>query len=250
MKAGSTIVRDFILSLGFVPLFLVAVVSLDAQEVAGQRALLDQYCIACHNGRTQAGNLELDSTDVGDVASNPALWEKVVRKLRAGAMPPLPRPRPDHETYERFIGWLEAELDAAGSINPNPGRTEAMHRLNRAEYHNVIRDLLALDVDVTELLPADDGSYGFDNIAGVLGVSPTLLERYLSAAKKVSRLAIGNPGQSATAVTFRLSADYSQNDRVEGLPFGTRGGMSIPYTFPLAAEYVIRGRLGRDTAAT
>ena len=162
--------RDFILSLGFVPLFLVAVVSLDAQEVAGQRALLDQYCIACHNGRTQAGNLALDSADVGDVASNPALWEKVVRKLRAGAMPPLPRPRPDHETYERFIGWLEAELDAAGSINPNPGRTEAMHRLNRAEYHNVIRDLLALDVDVTELLPADDGSYGFDNIAGVLGV--------------------------------------------------------------------------------
>ena len=250
MKAGSTIVRDFILSLGFVPLFLVAVVSLDAQEVAGQRALLDQYCIACHNGRTQAGNLELDSADVGDVASNPALWEKVVRKLRAGAMPPLPRPRPDHETYERFIGWLEAELDAAGSINPNPGRTEAMHRLNRAEYHNVIRDLLALDVDVTELLPADDGSYGFDNIAGVLGVSPTLLERYLSAAKKVSRLAVGNPGQSATAVTFRLSADYSQNDRVEGLPFGTRGGMAIPYTFPLDAEYVIRVRLGRDTADT
>jgi len=248
MEAESTMLRGITFLLGFSLLLSGKVVSLEAQEASGQRVLLDQYCIACHNGRMQAGNLELDSADVDDVAADPALWEKVVRKLRAGAMPPLPRPRPAQESYVGFIDWLETELDAVGSISPNPGRTEAMHRLNRAEYHNVIRDLLALDVEVAELLPADDGSYGFDNIAGVLGVSPTLLERYLSAAKKVSRLAVGNPDQPATAVTFRLSADYSQNDRVEGLPFGTRGGMAIPYTFPLDAEYVIRVRLGRDTS--
>ena len=144
-------------------------------------------------------------------------------------------------------GWLEAELDRAAAARPNPGRTEAFHRLNRAEYDNAIRDLLALDVDVTELLPADDASYGFDNIAGVLGMSPTLLERYLSAAKKVSRLAVGNPTLSPTANTFRLAADYSQDDRIEALPFGSRGGMVIPYNFPLDAEYVIRLRLSRDT---
>ena len=130
---------------------------------------------------------------------------------------------------------------------PESGRTEAFHRLNRAEYRNVVRDLLALDVDVAELLPADDGSYGFDNIAGVLGVSPTLLERYLSAAKKVSRLAVGSPDMPPTALTWHLAADYPQDDRIEGLPFGTRGGIAIPFNFPLDAEYVIRLRLGRDT---
>ena len=213
-----------------------------------ERTLLDRYCVTCHNERLQTANLALDSADVTNVSGDPALWEKVVRKLRAGAMPPQPRPRPDHATYSGFIEWLKTELDTAAASVPNPGRTEAMHRLNRAEYRNVIRDLLALDVDVAELLPADDGSYGFDNIAGVLGISPTSLERYLSAAKKVSRLALGNPNQPATAVTFRLSADYSQDDRVEGLPFGSRGGMSIPYTFPLDAEYVVRLRLGRDTS--
>ena len=163
-------------------------------------------------------------------------------------MPPAPRPRPDEATYASFIGWLESELDASAAFDPNPGRTETFHRLNRAEYRNVVRDLLALDVDVAELLPADDGSYGFDNIAGVLGVSPTLLERYLSAAKKVSRLAVGNPDLTATALTYRLAADYSQDDRVDGLPFGTRGGMAVPFVFPADAEYTIRVRLSRDTA--
>ena len=182
------------------------------------------------------------------MAADPALWEKVVRKLRAGAMPPAPRPRPDEATYAGFIARLESELDEVAEADPNPGRTEAFHRLNRAEYRNVVRDLLALDVDVAELLPADDGSYGFDNIAGVLGVSPTLLDRYLSAAKKVSRLAVGSPDLPPTAVTFRRSADDAQDARLAGLPFGTRGGMAIPYNFPVDAEYRIRVRLSRDTA--
>ena len=212
-----------------------------------ERALLDRYCVACHNARLQTAGLELDTADVDHVAGDPELWEKVARKLRAGAMPPAPRPRPDEATYARFIEHLETELDAAAAADPNPGRTEAFHRLNRAEYHNVVRDLLDLQVDVAELLPADDGSYGFDNIAGVLGMSPTLLERYLSAAKKVSRLAVGNPGLPPTAETFHLAADYSQDDRIDGLPFGSRGGIAIPYNFPVDAVYAIRLRLGRDT---
>lgn len=215
-----------------------------------QRALLDRYCVTCHNGALQTADLELDSVDVNDVSANPAVWERVVRKLRAGSMPPLPRPRPDATTYAGFIEWLETELDAVAANAPNPGRTEAFHRLNRAEYHNVVRDLLGLDVDVAELLPADGGSYGFDNIAGVLGMSPTLLERYLSAAKKVSRLAVGNPNLPPTAVSFHLSSELPQDDRIEDLPFGSRGGVSIPFNFPLDAEYTVRLTLGRNTLDT
>ena len=222
--------------------------TLATASVTPERDLLDRYCVTCHNEQLETAGLRLDATDVTNVAANPAVWEKVVRKLRAGAMPPVPRPRPDDATYARFIAWLETELDQAAAVDPNPGRTEALHRLNRAEYRNVIRDLLDLDINVAELLPADDGSYGFDNIAGVLGISPTLLERYLSAAKKVSRLAVGNPGLSPTSTTFRLAADYAQDDRVDGLPFGSRGGLAIPYTFPLDAEYVIRVRLSRDSS--
>ena len=235
--------------------FALSILATTAGQVASaeptappERALLDRYCVACHNERLQTAGLQLDTADVMNVAGDPALWEQVIRKLRAGAMPPQPRPRPDEATYAWFITRLEAKLDAAAAADPNPGRTEAFHRLNRTEYRNVIRDLLALDVDVSELLPADDGSYGFDNIAGVLGVSPTLLERYLSAAKQVSRLAIGSPDLPPTAVTFRRSADDAQDARLAGLPFGTRGGMAIPYNFPLDAEYEIRVRLGRDTA--
>ena len=248
--------RGFPLPAGVVLVMLAASTGLAAagQSAAGEtaatpeRELLDRYCVACHNERLQTAGLELDSADVTHVAADPGLWERVVRKLRAGAMPPAPRPRPDEATYARFIERLETELDAAAAADPNPGRTEAFHRLNRAEYRNVIRDLLALDVDVAELLPADDGSYGFDNIAGVLGVSPTLLERYLSAAKQVSRLAVGSPELPPTALTFRRSADDAQDARLTGLPFGTRGGMAIPYNFPVDAEYRIRVRLSRDTA--
>ncbi len=215
-----------------------------------ERALLDRYCVTCHNERLQVADLTLDAADVGNVGAHPEIWEKVVRRLRAGAMPPAPRPRPDPATYEAFTTWLETELDAAAARNPDPGRTDTFHRLNRSEYRNVVRDLLALDVDVAALLPADDGSYGFDNIAGVLGISPTLLERYLSAAKRISRLAIGRPAPSATAETFRLTADLTQDVRVDGLPFGTRGGTRFEFTFPEDAVYGIRVQLSRDASGT
>ena len=204
-----------------------------------QQALLDRYCVTCHNDRLETGGFSLGSVDVADVAAHPEQWEKVVRKLLAGAMPPRPRPRPDDATYNAFRAWLEGELDAVAAADPNPGRTETFHRLSRTEYRNAVRDLLALDASVDELLPADDTSYGFDNIAGVLGVSPTLMDRYLSAARKVSRLAVASPVPSPTAETFRIASDLGQDARMEGLPFGTRGGMLVEYNFPEDAEYVI-----------
>ena len=211
-----------------------------------QRELLDRYCVTCHNGRMRTAGLALDEHDVGAVAAAPAVWETVVRKLRAGAMPPPPRPRPDAATYDRFVGWLETELDRHAAANPDPGRTEAFHRLNRTEYHHAVRDLLDLEIDVAELLPADGASYGFDNIAGVLGVSPTLLERYLAAARKIARVAVGRPAPSATAEVFRLASDLPQDDWVAGMPFGTRGGGAFRHTFPEDAEYDIRVRLARN----
>ena len=201
--------------------------------------MLDQYCVTCHNDRLETGGLTLEGVNLGDIAGNAELWEKVVQKLRAGAMPPQPRPRPDQPTYDGIRFWLEAELDRAAAANLNPGRTEALHRLSRTEYRNVIRDLLGLDVDVTDLLPADDTSYGFDNIAGVLGVSPTLMERYLVAARKISRLAIGSPVPSPVAETFRIASDLGQDAHIAGLPFGTRGGTLLDFNFPEDAEYVI-----------
>jgi hypothetical protein len=206
---------------------------------AAQHALLDQYCVTCHSDRLRTGGLTLEAIDLVDLAGNAEIWEKVVSKLRAGAMPPQPRLRPDQPTYDGFRAWLETGLDRAAAANPNPGRTEALHRLSRTEYHNVIRDLLGLEIDVTDLLPADDTSYGFDNIAGVLGVSPTLMERYLAAARKISRLAIGSPVPSPIAETFRIASDLGQDTHIEGLPFGTRGGTLLDFNFPEDAEYVI-----------
>ena len=208
-----------------------------AGEVDGQ-VLVERYCVTCHNDRLETGGFSLEALDVADVAAHPEAWEKVVRKLRAGAMPPRPRPRPDQETYDGFRAWLEGELDAAAAAGLNPGRTETFHRLSRTEYRNAVRDLIALHVDVDDLLPADDTSYGFDNIAGVLGVSPTLMERYLSAARKISRLAVASPVPSPTAETFRVASDLGQDRRMEGLPFGTRGGTVVDYNFPEDAEYI------------
>ena len=206
---------------------------------AGHRQLLDRYCVACHDDRLRTGGLSLEGIDLADVAAEAAVWEKVVAKLRAGAMPPRPRPRPDRAAYDGFRAWLETELDRAAAAAPRPGRTEALHRLSRTEYRNVVRDLLGLDVDVSGLLPADDTSYGFDNVAGVLGVSPTLMERYLAAARKISRLAVASPVPSPIAETFRIPSDQGQDGHVAGLPFGTRGGMVVDFNFPEDAEYVI-----------
>ena len=174
------------------------------------------------------------------------VWERVVRKVRTGLMPPSGRPRPDAAAHDAFVNWIESQLDGAAAAHPNPGRTETFHRLNRAEYRNVVRDLLDLDVNVDSLLPADDASYGFDNMAGVLKMSPTLMERYLAAAQKISRLAVGTPPPFPNVEYVRLGDDLQQDEHIEGLPVGTRGGVSIPYVFPMDAEYVIKVRLARD----
>ena len=236
----------FAVALALLAVGLVAtagVVPAAGQTAAGPavdgQALVDRYCVACHNDRLETGGFSFEPLDVADVAAHPEAWEKVVRKLRAGAMPPRPRPRPDQQTYDGFRAWIEGELDAAAAAEPNPGRTETFHRLSRTEYRNAVRDLLDLDVSVDDLLPADDTSYGFDNIAGVLGVSPTLMERYLSAARKISRLAVASPVPSPTAETFRIASDLGQDRRMERLPFGTRGGMVVDYNFPEDAEYVL-----------
>ena len=188
----------------------------------------------------------LDTLDLSRVAADAAAWEKVVLKLRAGLMPPAGSPRPDKAAHNGFASWLEGELDRAWAAAPNPGRTEPFHRLNRVEYRNAVRDLLGLDLDVSALLPGDDVSFGFDNIAGVLKLSPTLMERYLTAAQKVSRLAVGTPARTPSIDYFRVADDLSQDVHLPGLPLGTRGGTLISYPFPMDAVYEIRPRLTRD----
>jgi len=219
--------------------------SADARSstISSHAALLEQYCITCHTERLRSRGtvpLELQTVDLATVPAEAELWEKVIRKLRTGSMPPSGRPRPDSAAAEGFATWLETEIDRAAAAHPNPGRTEPLHRLNRTEYQNAIRDLLALDIDAAKLVPADDQSYGFDNIAGVLKVSPTLLERYMSAAREISRLAVGASTMAPTGETFRIVSDLSQYQHRDGLPFGTRGGVSVPYNFPRDGEYDIK----------
>jgi mono/diheme cytochrome c family protein len=211
-----------------------------AQPASSTSAMLKTHCFGCHNSRVKAGGLVLDSLDLARVGDAPAVWEKVVRKMRAGVMPPVAARQPTPEARAEFVTELEARLDREAAAAPNPGRSEPIHRLNRAEYQNAIRDLLLLDINAAELLPADDASYGFDNIAGVLKLSPVLLERYLSAAQKISRLAVGSPPPSPSGDVYRLPGDLPQYGRAEGLALGTRGGVAIPYTFPRDAEYAIR----------
>jgi hypothetical protein len=217
--------------------------------IAANRATFERYCLTCHTTRQKERGvvpLALDTLDLSRVAADAAVWEKVVLKLRARVMPPAGAPRPDKATHDGFAAWLEGELDRSWTANPDPGRTEPFHRLNRVEYRNAIRDLLDLDLDVSTLLPGDDVSYGFDNIAGVLKLSPTLMERYLSAAQKVSRLAVGTPPRTPSIDYYRVADDLSQDVQLPGLPLGTRGGTKISYAFPMDAVYEIRPRLTRD----
>jgi hypothetical protein len=214
--------------------------------IAEHEQTVARYCTSCHDDIERTADLSFESLPFDAVAAHPAEWEKVVRKLRAGMMPPIGEPRPAAEARIELASWLEGELDAAAAASPNPGRTEPFHRLNRAEYRNAVRDLLHLDVEVAELLPADEASYGFDNIAGVLKLSPTLLERYLTAADKVSRLAVGTPSPFVNIDWFRVPDDRSQEKRLPGLPFGTRGGLAVDYHFPADAEYEIAAELARD----
>ena len=210
------------------------------------RAVLDQYCVTCHNQKLKTAGLALDQLDPDHVATAPATWEKVVRKLRTGAMPPVGLPRPAQPAYDSLISALETSLDRAAAVQPNPGRA-TLHRLNRTEYGNAIHDLLNLDVDASALLPTDDASFGFDNIADVLTVSPALLERYMSAAGKISRLAVGDPKTSPIIDTYRVRADVTQNDHIDGLPLGTRGGVRIEHNFPLDGDYTIKVKLLKST---
>ena len=202
-------------------------------DAEAQRALVNQYCVTCHNARLKTANLLLDQVDLAQLGSQANVGEKLVRKLRAGLMPPTGNRRPDAATMESLVRGMETTLDRAAAPHlPPPG----LHRLNRTEYTNAIRDLLALEVDATKFLPPDDSTRGFDNIAGALTMSPALMEAYLSAAGKISRLAIGDVS-APSQVVFDVPADTAQNYHVEGLPFGTRGGMLIPYQFPADGAY-------------
>ena len=217
----------------------------DPQGAATERALLTQYCVTCHNQRARIGGLALDVENVANLAERPEIWEKVVRKLRAGLMPPAGQPRPAPAAAESLAAYLETSLDQMAAAHPNPGRPDSFRRLNRTEYKNALRDLLALDVDTTALLPRDDLTLGFDNIS-VSGLSPTLLERYLAAAKEISRLAMGAPVGTPVTVTVTVPQDLTQDYHLEGLPFGTRGGTLIRHTFPRDGEYQFEVRLGRN----
>jgi len=219
-----------------------------ASPAAGQRATLEQYCQTCHNQKRPTAGLALDTARLDDIASDAALWEKVIRKVRIGAMPPPGASRPDPPTVHALVASLEAAIDNAAAKAPEPGRPEAFHRLNRAEYANAIRDLLGLEIaDISSLLPADDsGHQGFDNIAEVLSVSPALLERYMMAARKLSQLALGRPPRGPTVDTYRVSSLLLQDVRVdEDLPFGSRGGIAVRRYFPVDGEYSIKLMLQR-----
>ena len=207
--------------------------------------LLDHYCADCHDSGTEKGGLSLEGLDPANPGAKPQVWESVVRKLHHRQMPPLAEARPDNAEYEQAVKELVTALDRAAAEKPNPGRTDTFRRLNRTEYQNAIRDLLAVEIDATALLPNDEPSFGFDNVA-VGNLSPTLLDRYVSAAQKIARLAVGTPRKAPGGDTFRVKPDVTQEEHVEGLPLGTRGGLLIPYTFPLDGEYEIQVRLARD----
>ncbi len=217
--------------------------------VSGEREAIgrfvDLYCIACHNRDDATAGLAFDAIGAEEVGRNLGAWERVLRKLDARQMPPEGEVRPSGRKYEAFVSLLAGALDRAAAERPDPGRTDTFRRLNRTEYQNAIRDLLALDIDATALLPADESGHGFDNVT-VGDLSPTRLDRYISAAQKISRLAMGRSGRSPGGETFRIRPDITQEEHVEGLPIGTRGGALIPYTFPQDGEYEIQVRLARD----
>ena len=216
--------------------------------IDGHRALLEQFCVTCHNQRRQTAGLALDTLDLTNVGENPEIWEAVIQKLRGGMMPPAGQPRPSPDAYRAFEAWLKSALNSWAATAPNPGRVPT-HRLNRAEYVNAIRDILALDITGDALLPADDVGRGFDNLAGTLALSPVLMERYLSAARRISRLAVGDQtiGPGFTSETYSVPINMTQNDRMsEELPFGSRGGLAIRHHFPLDGDYVFTVRLKRS----
>ena len=219
-----------------------------SSEAGLLQATVGEYCVTCHNDRLRRAGLSFEGLDLARVHQHAEIGERVARQLRTRAMPPIGRPRPSEETYDALAAWLEAEIDRSAAANPNPGRTEAFHRLNRAEYANAVRDLLALDVDVEALLPADDiDEHGFDNMADVLTFSPSLMERYLSAARKTARLVVGETPLSPASEIYDVPILLIQNDRMgDDLPFGSRGGIGIRHHFPVDGEYDLAIRLHRN----
>ena len=208
-------------------------------------AILQQYCFDCHDATTKKGGLVLEGIAGNDPATNPVLWEKVVAKLSHRLMPPPGEARPDEASYNTVVTRLTASLDRAAAARPNPGRTDTLRRLTRTEYQNAVRDLLALDIDATALLPNDEPSHGFDNVT-VGNLSPTLLDRYVSAAQKIARLAVGAPRKTPLGDTFRIPPDVTQEEHMEGMPVGTRGGAAFSYVFAQDGSYEIQARLSRD----
>lgn len=215
------------------------------RDGAALGTFVTRHCTDCHNGDVKRGGLDLDGIKTDGVAAHPKVWERVARKLAARQMPPAGKPRPDEKEYESFVAALEADLDRTAAARPDPGRTPTLRRLNRTEYQNAVRDLLALDVDATAMLPADEANHGFDS-APLGDLSPTLLDRYVTAARKISRLALGRASKTPDSDTFRVPPDVTQEGRVEGLPLGTRGGLLIPYPFPRDGEYDVQVWLTRD----
>jgi mono/diheme cytochrome c family protein len=213
---------------------------------AAQGALLNQYCVTCHNQRAKTGGLALDTMSLSDIPAGAETWEKVIRKVRGGQMPPAGMPRPAQASLDALVAHLETSIDRAAFASPRL-RHASIHRLNRSEYANAIRDLFALNVDISALLPPDEEAYGFDNNATVLNISTSLMERYLSAAWKIASLAVASPKITPSLETFRVRGDLSQHDHVPGLPMGTRGGIAIDHYFPVDGEYVISPRLYRET---
>ena len=209
---------------------------------------INQYCLACHNDSLSTADVSFQNLDLSEVANHGALQEKVLSQLRNRRMPPMEMPKPSEAVYNELVSWLESEIDELAATAPNPGRTDTFHRINRAEYANSVRDLLNIDVDVEELLPADDiDAYGFDNMADVLTVSPALMERYLSAARKTARLAIGEEPLGPVSQIYEVPILLNQNDRMsDDLPFGSRGGVAMDHYFPVAGQYDLSLRLHRN----
>ena len=222
--------------------------SSEGSPTLDQRQFLNDYCATCHSQHLKTGGLSLEHVDVSMPAAQPELWEKVVRKLHTGLMPPPQALQPSEAHRRAMLTWLRASLDAGAAARSNPGRTQTLRRLTRTEYQNAIRDLLALDIDVASLLPADESGHGFDNVI-VGDLSPTLLNRYISAAQKISRLAVGT-SQSLQGDIIRVAPDLTQEDHLHGLPLGTRGGLSAVYTFPREGEYEIQILLARNLTGT
>src|ERR1700690_6118 len=247
IRSGFLRCTVFIMAAGFVPAApQQANTASDASQAQANKALIDKYCVSCHNEKLKTGGRSFENLDLANVAVNAETLEKIIRKMHTGSMPPQGMPRPDKATLDGLANSLAVSLDRAAAANPNPGRA-TLHRLNRTEYANAIKEILGLNIDAAALLPNDDESYGFDNIADVLKTSPILIERYMSASWNISRLAVGGPAMGAGPPGYRAKPDLSQDDHLEGLPLGTRGGLKFTHNFQLDGDYIFRVRMWRAT---